>query len=134
MNNEKKIIKKTTTAPKKKAAVKSEGKTWNTLKGIWRYICMFKGVLISLPVLAVAIWEAFRNAARLPEEVGLNIQATGEYAMTVSRSAAVLFPLLLTLGCILLTCFSKRTLFPWLISIFTLVLPILIWITNIYPA
>ena len=134
MSNGKKMTTKTSAAPKKSAAVKSKGKIWDVLKGIWRYLCMFKGVIISLPVLVVAIVEAFRNAARLPEEVGLNIQATGEYAMTVSRSAAVVFPLLLTVGCILLTCFSKRTLFPWLISVFTLVLPILIWITNIYPA
>jgi len=29
---------------------------------------------------------------------------------------------------------SRRTIYPWIISIFTLVLPILIWITNVFPA
>lgn len=107
---------------------------WKVMKAIGHYIYLFRGVLISLPVLGVSIWQAYDNASKLPETVGINLLATGEYAMSVPRSSAVLVPLLVTVGCILLTCCSKRVLFPWLISIFTLVLPVLIWITNIYPA
>ena len=132
MNENKSINKKA--AAKKNVANSPENKVLAVLKAIWRYIWMFRGVIISVPVLVLAIGQAFRNAARLPETVGLNIQATGEYAMTVARSTAVVLPLLVTIGCILLTCFTKRPLFPWLISIFTLVLPILIWFINIYPA
>ena len=68
------------------------------------------------------------------EKVGLNLQATGDFAMTWNRPVAVLVPLLVTFGCILLTCFSKRPLFPWLVSIFTLAIPMLIWFINVYPA
>lgn len=133
MNEEKMSVNKKT-AVKKSNQTQSDNKTLAALKKIWRYIWMFRGAIISVPVLVVAISQAFCNASRLPETVGLNIQATGEYAMTVARPTAVVIPLLVTIGCILLTCFTKRPLFPWLISIFTLVIPILIWIINIYPA
>ena len=135
MNKDKKSTsKKSRTSVKKTDTEQSGKKVWTVLKKIWHYIWMFRGVIISLPVLVVAICLAFRNASRLPETVGWNLQATGEYAMTVTRSTAVVVPLLITLGCILLTCLTKRNLFPWLISVFSLVLPVLIWIINIYPA
>lgn len=108
-----------------------KGPVW---KKIWKVIWTCKGVIISLPVLWIAIVQAFQNAGRLPEMVGLNIQATGAYGMTVTRSTAVVVPLLITLVCILMTCLTKRNLFPWLISVFSLVLPVLIWVINIYPA
>lgn len=118
---------------KKKASRKSGITVWEVFKTIGVYIFKCRALLISLPVLLVSIFQAAQNSARLPEEVGINLLATGEYAKTVSRPTAVLIPLLITIGCIVLTCCSKRTLFPWLISIFSLVLPILIWLTNIYP-
>ena len=119
---------------KKTQSKKSGNQGWMTVKKIWHYLWMFRGVIISLPVLICAIVQAFRNASNLPETVGLNLQATGEFAMTWGRPVAVLVPLLITLGCVLLTCFTKRPLFPWLVSIFTLAIPVLIWVINIYPA
>ena len=110
---------------KKKTSGKSGATAWTVLKTVGDYIFWCRGILISLPVLAVSIVQAMQNSARLPEQVGINLQVTGEYAKTVSRPTAVLIPLLVTIGCIILTCCSKRTLFPWLISIFSLVLPIL---------
>lgn len=118
---------------KKKSSRKSEITVWDVFQTIGVYIFKCRAVLISLPVLLVSIFQAAKNSARLPEQVGINLLATGEYAKTVSRPTAVLLPLLITIGCIVLTCCSKRTLFPWLISIFSLVLPLLIWLTNIYP-
>ena len=37
-------------------------------------------------------------------------------------------------GCLLLMFLSRRVIYPWLISIFTLVLPLLLLLSNIYPA
>lgn len=118
---------------KKPTAKQSSGKNETTARKVWKYIWKFRGAIISIPVLVFAISQAFRNASILPDTVGLNIQATGEYAMTVSRSVAVVVPLLVTIGCTLMATFTKRPLFPWLISIFTLVLPVLIWVINSYP-
>lgn len=122
------------TKDKKSASKKEASKAIVILKAVWKYVWMFRGLLISIPVLVIAIKEAFRNASTLPEKVGLNIQATGEFGMTVSRSAAVMTPLVLTIACILMATFTKRPLFPWLVSIFSLLLPWVIWIINNYPA
>ena len=132
MSEEKKSRNKTA-SQKKSAPKKSGDQSKTTLKTIWKYVWMCRGAIISIPVLVIAISLAFCNASVLPDNVGLNIQATGEYAMTVSRSVAVMIPLLVTFGCTLLATFTKRPLFPWLVSIFTLVLPYLILIVNNYP-
>lgn len=132
---EQKTVSKKSSAPSKKTATKQPDKNiWPVCKEIGGYLWKFRAVLISLPVLVFAIGQAFRNASILPDKVGLDIQATGEFAVTVGRPVAVLVPFLITLGSIVLTCCTKRPLFPWLISIFTLVLPVLIWLINIYPA
>lgn len=133
MNKETKSTNKKAPAYAKKKHTKQSGKNTG-MKKIWHYIWMYRGIIISVPVFVIAIRQAFLNASRLPETVGLNIQATGEYAMTVARPTAVVVPLLITLGCIVMTCLTKRNLFPWLISVFSLVVPVLIWIINIYPA
>ena len=114
---------------------------WNVMKKIGhvfkiigRYIYTLRGVILSIPVAAAAIYLAILNAARLPETVGVNLLSTGEFGLLMPKLVVVFLPLLLTAICIAMTLLSKRILFPWLISVFTLVLPILIWIINIYPA
>lgn len=119
---------------KKSQSKKKWDNVWKIAKKIWHYVCVFRAVIISIPVLIYAIVLAFRNASNLPETVGLNLQATGDFAITWGRPVAVLVPLLITLLCVLMTCFSKRPLFPWLVSIFTLAIPMLIWFINVYPA
>ena len=138
MDEENKVSARNTTSSKKSEAKKASSKQSNTktkeiLKVIWKYVWMFRGAIISIPVLVIAIKQAFSNASTLPEKVGLNIQSTGEFGMMVSRSSAVLTPLLITIACILMATFTKRPLFPWLVSIFSLLLPLLIWVTNNYP-
>ena len=43
-------------------------------------------------------------------------------------------PLILTCFCLLLMFCSKKILYPWLISVFSLMLPIVLWLTNVFPA
>lgn len=98
------------------------------------WIYKLRSVLLAIPVAAMAIGLALDNMKRLPETVGINLLASGEYAMYVTRSVAVMGPLAVTAVCLLLMFCSRRVLYPWLISLFTLVLPWLIYITNIFPA
>lgn len=96
--------------------------------------CIFKlrKLFMAIPVVYLAIQIASKNMERLPEAVGLNLQSTGEFALMVTREYAVYGPLGITGFCLLLMFFSRKTLYPWLISIFTLVLPYLIYFTNLY--
>jgi len=104
------------------------------LKIVCRWLYRLRGVLLAIPVAAVAIKLALQNAERLPETVGINLLANGEYAYMISRDVAVMGPLAVTALCLLLMFCSRRVLYPWLISLFTLVLPLLIWVTNVFPA
>lgn len=104
--------------------------TWKT---IWKWIYRLRSVILAIPVAVASIVLALYNQTNLPETVGINIQATGEYAQTVSRSVAVLGPLAVTAVCLLMVFISRKVLYPWLISLFSLVLPLLILITNIFP-
>ena len=96
--------------------------------------CIFKlrKIFMAIPVVYLAVQIASLNMERLPEAVGLNIQSSGEFAVMVTREYAVYGPLGLTAFCLLLMFCSRKTLFPWVISIFTLVLPYLIYFTNLY--
>ena len=101
---------------------------------ICRCIFRLRKVFMAIPVVYLALQIANANMERLPEAVGLNLQSTGEFAMMVTREYAVYGPLGITAFCLMLMFFSRKTIFPWVISIFTLVLPYLIYLTNIYPA
>ena len=98
------------------------------------YRCIFKlrKVFMALPVVYLAIRIAAANLQRLPEAVGINMQSNGEFALMVTRNYAVYGPLGITGFCLLLMFFSRKTVYPWVISIFSLVLPYLLYVTNLY--
>lgn len=101
---------------------------------IFRCIFKLRKIFMAIPVVYLAVGIARTNMERLPEAVGLNLQSTGEFAWMVTREYAVYGPLGITAFCLLLMFFSRKTVFPWVISMFTLVLPYLIYFINIYPA
>lgn len=90
--------------------------------------------IMAIPVVLASVWLAQYNTEHLPEQVGIDLQATGEYAYMISRDTAVLAPLAVTALCLLLMFCSRRTVYPWIISIFSLVLPLLVLLTNVFPA
>lgn len=102
-------------------------------KGFWRWVFRLRSVGLAIPVAVCAVLLAIYNEATLPAQVGIDLQASGEYAQMVAREAAVFGPLLLTVLCLLLMFCSRRVVYPWLVSIFSLLLPLLILITNIFP-
>lgn len=90
-------------------------------------------VVMAAPVVYLALKFAMDNMERLPDMVGLNLQSSGEFALLVSKGYAVAGPLGVTAFCLFLMFCSRKTLFPWVISIFSLSLPWLIYLTNLYP-
>lgn len=98
----------------------------------WAY--KLRSLVLSIPVFVCAGALAFRNAQLLPDLVGINILANGDYQWFISRGAAVLIPFAVTTVCLLLMLCSKKILYPWLISLFSLVLPLVVWLTNNLPA
>ena len=108
-------------------------KIGKVLAEIGRWIYRLRGLFMAVPVVLAALFLATRNMARLPEEVGINLLANGQYEYLISRGLAVMVPLIVTGVCLLMMLLSRRTIYPWIISIFSLVLPLVIWGTNLLP-
>lgn len=107
----------------------------NSLIGfIGTVLFKLRKIVMAAPVIYVALKMAAYNREHLPEQVGINLQSSGEFAQMVSRDSAVLGPLGLTVACLLLMICSRKAMYPWAISIFTLALPLLVLFSNIYPA
>ena len=91
-------------------------------------------LVLAVPVVYWALKLALYNREHLPEQVGINIQSSGAFTHVIARDLAVMGPLGLTVACLLLMFCSRKAMYPWAISVFTLVLPLLILLTNLYPA
>ena len=108
-------------------------RTLNVFKTIGLWLFRLRKIFMAIPVVWLAVKLASYNLENLPEQVGINLQADGTYAQLIDRSAAVYGPLGLTAVCLLLMFFSRKARYPWAISFFTLLLPLLILLTNLYP-
>ena len=91
-------------------------------------------VFMAIPVVYYAVKLAQYNMENLPSIVGVNMEANGAFTEMISREVAVMGPLAITGFCLILMFFSRKAIYPWAISIFTLILPIILLISNRYPA
>ena len=109
------------------------------------YLYRLRSLILAAPVAAVAVLLAIENRERLAETVEItkityNPQAADALfgflelgTATISRDSAVTIPVMITGACLLMMICSKRTLYPFLISLFSLCLPLVIWIFSVYP-
>ncbi len=110
------------------------GEVGKTFYNIGSYIYKLRKIFLAIPVVWSAIYLAVYNEIHLPAVVGFNLQATGEFGIQIARELAVLIPLVITALCLLLMFGSRRILTPWLVSMFSLLLPVVVLILNIFPA
>lgn len=101
------------------------------LKALFRWFFQLRGVALSLPVAVIAVILAVNNAASLP---GALMIGAGRNVITIGRAVLVMGPLALTALSILMTLFSKKVIYPWLISLFTLLLPLALLLTMSFGA
>ena len=103
-------------------------------KKAWPWIWAGRKILLSIPVLWLMLYFARLNWNVLPELVGLNLQTTGEYAQYITKELAVYGPMGVTGGCLAMMFLTRKTLYPWMICMFSMLLPLLILVTNIFPS
>lgn len=101
---------------------------------IYKWAYRLRKLILAIPVIILAISLAINNLNQLPDAVGIDLQPSGVFAETISKGTAVTVPLIVTGGCLVLMFFSRKVIFPWVISLFSLVLPLLILFMNTYPA
>ena len=109
-------------------------RVWRKLRSISIYVIKLRKIFLAVPVAAAAVLLALNNLRQLPQVVGINLMSDGNFSMVLDRLPAVLAPLLVTAVCLLLMFCSKRTLTPWLVSVFSLALPLIILVINVFPA
>lgn len=97
------------------------------------WIYRLRGIFLAIPVAYAAVKLAMYNMENLPQIVGINLQASGAFADTISREFAVYGPLGVTAACLVLMLCSRKVMYPWAISIFTLILPVILLLSNRYP-
>ena len=107
-------------------------KVWRKVRSIGIYVIKLRKIFLAVPVAAAAVLLALNNLRLLPAVVGINLMADGNFSMVLGRLPAVLAPLVVTAVCLLLMFCSKRTLTPWLVSVFSLALPLIILVINIF--
>lgn len=122
---------KTQTGMEKTKAVVGKINHVINLIGLWLF--RLRKFVLAAPVVYYALKLAAYNREHLPEQVGINLQATGEFAQYISRNMAVMGPLALTGGCLILMFCSRKAMYAWAISFFTLALPLLLLLSNAYP-
>lgn len=109
-------------------------KTGGVLSKIGSFFYRFRKLFMAIPVIALSIYLAKYSAGVLPETVGIFIESNGQYAMTISKNLAVYGPMGVTGVCLALMLCSRRALYPWIISLFSLVLPFLMMVCTLFPA
>lgn len=114
-------------------AKQTVGKINRIISTIGSWLFRLRKPVMAAPVVYYAVKLAQYNRLHLPEQVGVNLQSTGEFAQYISRDLAVMGPLALTGGCLILMFCSRKAMYSWAISIFTLALPLLLLLSNAYP-
>jgi len=103
------------------------------MRKIGKWTFRLRSVLLAIPVAVASVWLALYNMAHLPSMVGIDLQPSGSYALVVDRSIAIMGPVALTAVCLLIMFASRRVMYPWLISLFSLAVPVIILLTNTFP-
>ena len=110
------------------------GKTGRVFSVIGKVLYHMRKLFLAAPVVWIAVRLYGYAMEELPKTVGLLLQESGEYAHYVPRDTAAMGCMAVTAACLLMMFLSRRTVYPWLISLFSLVLPFLLIITNMFPA
>jgi hypothetical protein len=109
------------------------------------YMYRLRSLLLAAPIAAAALILALDNRERLAPtleitKITYNPEAADALfglfelgSATISRDTAVFGPAMITAACLLMMMCSKRTLYPFMISVFSLCLPLVIWFFSIYP-
>lgn len=110
------------------------GKVGHVMGIIGKVLYHMRKIFLAVPVVWAAVRMYGYAMDHLPETVGVLLQESGDYAYLLARETAAMGCMAVTALCLLLMFCSRRTIYPWIISIFSLVLPLLLIVTNVFPA
>lgn len=123
--------------PKAKKEVPA-GKNAELFRSVCAWVYKLRSVFLAVPVVLAAVIMAIYNSVHLPESVNLCVPSFANDAVSVSileisKGFAIFGPLLITTLCLVMVFCSRRVVYPWLISLFSLVLPLFIYFASVFP-
>ena len=114
-------------------------KTNTSSKKILQWIYKLRSVFLSVPVAIAALVLALYNTIKLPNFVTFSTAALNDIGnlafqnITVSKFLAAWAPFGITMVCLVMVFLSRKVTYPWLISLFSLCIPILLLLVNTFP-
>lgn len=105
-------------------------KTASTTGKVFAFFYRMRKVFLAVPLLAAAIYLAARNNTQLPAQVGFLLQDTGTFYRMYPKALAVWVPFGVTAACVGMMFLSRKCLYPWLVGVLSLVVPILLLTVN----
>lgn len=117
-----------------KPQAKVKGKLGPILKKLYKY----RSIAMAIPVAAGSAILATFSMAKLPATVTLNLPGWEEGELVLKllemdKSTAVIVPVIITAVCLLMMFCSRRQTYPWLVSLFSLALPIILLFAGMFP-
>ena len=100
----------------------------------WRWSFELRKVVMAIPVVVLMLKFAADCREKLPEKVGINLLASGDFDYVIGRETAITACMAVTCICLIFMFVSRKTVYPWLVSLFSLALPVLLILTNTFSA
>ena len=105
-------------------------KTGRVLGIIGKVLFYMRKLFLAAPVIWIAVRLYGYAMEELPKTVGIMLQENGDFYRYLPRDTAAMGCMAVTAACLLMMFLSRRTLYPWLISVFSLVLPLFLVFSN----
>lgn len=99
----------------------------------WSYLYRLRSVFLALILALATLWVMLWCSPRIPDSVGIYLMENGQFFLLVPKQITILGSVAITASCVLMMFCTKKPLYPWLIGVFSLILPFFFIFTNMYP-
>ena len=100
------------------------------MTSVGKVLYHLRKVFMAIPVVYLAMRVFVYAKEKLPQEVGILLQENGGYRYIVDKAQALNLCLIVTGGCLVMMFLSRKIVYPWVISLFSLVLPLFLVLSN----
>ena len=102
----------------------------NVLATIGKVFYHLRKIFMAIPVVLIAMKVFAYANEKLPQDVGILLLEDGTYKYMLGRADTVNVCMALTGACLVLMFLSRKIVYPWIISLFSLVLPLFLVFSN----
>ena len=97
---------------------------------IGKVLYHLRKIFMAIPVVVAAMKVFVYAKEKLPQDVGILLQESGTYKYMLDKATTLQVCMSLTGACLLLMFLSRKIMYPWVISLFSLILPLFLVFSN----